>query len=629
MKMKLSTRQLNIFLLLLLGFAVLWHLQSYVGMYYDDYGNASLSYGFTVPDVEGTNYSLSQLFEWAKHCYLNWGGRILYAAAFIIPLLRNGISAFMTVQSVVMILICAAAYQIICRYTDKKYAIPSIAMLYILYGLIGSGIHSRGTYWASASVLYVWPLLPLFASFLLYIKTCENIKKGIEVSYKRVLPSMGVLLFFAACSQEQIGISVLLYYIFYILFDHLKEWKRYKKLDIFVLAISIISYLILFCAPGNFKRLNGNEGFAGLSLFGKIAFNMPKVLGVFFDRGMARFNILLWIGMCIMTVYLVKKNAGLSFFGLSTGLIGLVYAGLLTEVIRLPGLIQNCFYFFFLLNLLLLSLFYFSYTKRMAVNALVIAAGGSVFCLLYSPSVHARSYIEYLYIVFILLVILFLDAYERYSFYSLFQAAAIIFMAVLGLKSIGNFHQSLEGYRENYFALEFNHQRLKNYDNEQGEMIFLSKLANDEYRLELPYDPGFSYIEYWMKEYYNIPQSVVFQWGDLEVEKNIEISGDFYKDGWFGKSGFVRADSKKTKTVKLGAYMIPSAPVPIRLVCSVEGNETVFLLEEGDNTFYLDLSDYEGRQVEIELTASETFNLKELGIGEDDRDLSMVLKIYQ
>lgn len=629
MKLKLDKRQLNIFLLLLLGFAVLWHLQSYVGMYYDDYGNASLSYGFTVPGVEGANYTLSQLLEWARHCYLNWGGRILYATAFIIPLLKNGIAAFMTVQSVVMILICAAAYKIICHYTDEKYAVPGILLLYILYGLIGSGIHSRGTYWASASVLYVWPLLPLFVSFLIYIKTCEKIKRGIEVSYKKVLPSMAVLLFFAACSQEQVGISVLIYYVFYILFDHLKGWKKYKKLDLFVLAVSLISYLILFCSPGNFKRLNGNEGFASLSLFEKIAVNMPKVLSMFFESGMARFNILLFIGMCIMSVYLLKENRKLSFFSVSTGFIGLIYAGLLMNIIRLPALLQNCFYFLFILNLLLLSLFYFSYTKRMAVNALVIAAGGSVFCLLYSPAVHARSYIEYLYIVFILLVILFIDAYERYSFYSLFQAAALVFMVVLGIKSITNFQQSLNGYRENYFALEFNHQKLKSYDKKQGRTIFLSKLANDEYRVELPYDPDFSYIEYWVKEYYNIPQEVVFQWGNLEVEKNIEVSGDFYEDGWFGKNASVKVNTEKTKQLKLGAYIIPTAPVAIQLICSVEGKEIVFTPEEGNNTFFLDLSNYEGRVLEVSISASETYNLKELEIGEDDRDLSMVLKIYQ
>ena len=45
-----------------------------VGMYYDDFGNASLSYGYDSSSIIGTNYTIMDLAKWSKFIYLNWGG---------------------------------------------------------------------------------------------------------------------------------------------------------------------------------------------------------------------------------------------------------------------------------------------------------------------------------------------------------------------------------------------------------------------------------------------------------------------------------------------------------------------------------------------------------------------------
>lgn len=101
-----------------------------VGMYYDDFGNASLSYGYDSSQIAGTNYSMKDLYMWAKYIYFNWGGRIIYAL-MLIPLLKNEIL-------------------------------------------------TMGMYWASASVLYVWPVL----FFILLILHYGNLKKKINDSEK-------------------------------------------------------------------------------------------------------------------------------------------------------------------------------------------------------------------------------------------------------------------------------------------------------------------------------------------------------------------------------------------------------------------------------------------------------------
>ena len=84
-------------------FLLFYFISDVITMYFDDYGNASLSYGYLVENVPGTNYTITQLLEWAKFIYNNWGGRIFYAIVFIIPLLKHGIKAYMFIQSFVLI----------------------------------------------------------------------------------------------------------------------------------------------------------------------------------------------------------------------------------------------------------------------------------------------------------------------------------------------------------------------------------------------------------------------------------------------------------------------------------------------------------------------------------------------
>ncbi len=53
-------RIIEIVLFLLFIMYVIAH-HRHVGMYFDDFGNASLSYGYSNPDVHGTNYTFRQI----------------------------------------------------------------------------------------------------------------------------------------------------------------------------------------------------------------------------------------------------------------------------------------------------------------------------------------------------------------------------------------------------------------------------------------------------------------------------------------------------------------------------------------------------------------------------------------
>ena len=195
----------TMFFVFLSIFILQYFLSSVICMYFDDFGNASLSYSYVTPNVEGTNYSFSQLLEWASQIYNNWGGRIFYAIFFIIPLLKNGISAYMFVQSIVVTFIIYFMYKIIklmCRSEKNNVLIP--ITLTALYLCINIEFLRLGTFWASASVLYVWPMLPFFAFIYYYLKELNNIDNSGKIKILKDIFLM-FLAFLATFSQEQIG----------------------------------------------------------------------------------------------------------------------------------------------------------------------------------------------------------------------------------------------------------------------------------------------------------------------------------------------------------------------------------------------------------------------------------------
>ena len=64
-----------------------------VFVYYDDFGYLSLSYGNTVPDVIGSNYTLSQLLSFMGKHYFYSNGRLFYLFLFSFLNMIGGLAA--------------------------------------------------------------------------------------------------------------------------------------------------------------------------------------------------------------------------------------------------------------------------------------------------------------------------------------------------------------------------------------------------------------------------------------------------------------------------------------------------------------------------------------------------------
>lgn len=492
-------------------FILLAFQHSVISMYFDDYGNASLSYSYWVSNVDGTNYTISQLLEWAGHIYNNWGGRILYAIVFIIPLLKHGIKAYMFVQTFVITGIIFFMYKIIKYYSKKQKYISIVPIiLLILYTCIDLSYLRHGIYWASASVLYVWPLLPFMALLYYYVVLCDKQKNNIK--FNKVISSLIIIFlsFLTTFSQEQIGVGLIGFVILYIIFHHFKEIKKYLVIDLPLLITTVISYLFLFMAPGNWVRMETNKEFAKLSFIGKINYNYSGILkNIFLDK----MKIFMYI-LCLLLIYMIYKifrniKSKNKYFLIVPSIISIIQILLMRyNYIFFNDIVFNITSTLWLLSFFIISIMYFKNNKVIEFTSFEVAAIGTIFCLLLSPTIGGRTGIPYIFFIILIITKLLIDVLNDNKFFKIICSLLIIYLTIRGGK---NYINTYFGYSNNHAIMELNDQILSSYNNE--DIIKLYKVKNSVYGSTQSYEEPS--MDFWIKEYYNIPQKVKFEWEDI------------------------------------------------------------------------------------------------------------------
>ena len=501
----------SVVLIFLIIFIMLLFQNLSVSMYYDDFGNASLSYGYVTPNVAGSDYNFSQIMEWSSQIYNTWGGRILYAN-FIIPLLKFGITRYMVVQTFVMAALFFVMYKISNKITNSKNNIFVPIVMFALYMGIDMTFLKHGVYWASASILYVWPMLPLFTLIYAYISVIDKIKEKKKINICIYLPIMIILSFLTCFSQEQIGIAMIVFFIMYILIDHIKEIKKYIVVDGILLLSSIASYLALFLAPGNWVRMNTNDEFNNFSLFEKISNNFTPIIRSIFSVNMINILIIISICMLILIFKIVKDNSKknkkyMLLYTIPIILIVLAIIFVFTD----NGYIYVTACIVWLLSFLVISLLYVKNTKSVGiVIALEFAAAASVFCLLISPNMPNRVLLPLIFILILIISATFKNLFDKGN--RTLKLVMIIWIGILLVYGTKLYLKTYRGYNENYTINELNFRILSSYNGED-KTIVLYKLKDSWYASTMPYDEESIY--YWMWEYFDIPMDVNFVWIDL------------------------------------------------------------------------------------------------------------------
>ena len=86
-----------------------------VFVYYDDFGYLSLSYGNTVPDVIGSNYTLSQLLTFMGKHYFYSNGRLFYLFLFSFLNMIGGLAAVQAFMATSVLAILILVHYVVMR----------------------------------------------------------------------------------------------------------------------------------------------------------------------------------------------------------------------------------------------------------------------------------------------------------------------------------------------------------------------------------------------------------------------------------------------------------------------------------------------------------------------------------
>lgn len=493
-------------LILLLLLLLIQH--NVVGLYYDDFGNASLSYGYDSSSIPGTAYTLKDLIEWAKYTYNNWGGRILYAL-ILIPLTKHNAVLFGIVQSIIITLLFLISYLFASQYKEKKsFSISGLVVAILTYFSLYGDINRYGIYWASASVLYVWPLLFFILAAYVYEKACVQEEESGKIRSSCYFLLL-LLVPLVTLSQEQLGFAFAAWTCCQGLLKLIR--KKINKLDIFLIVWSLITYALFLSAPGNWKRLADSGEFAQLSIFQKVIYNVPNILNLMLYEGLRYFNVLLAVSGLFMVLRSRRKKKLFKIIS-SVIIIAQIISILIPGVGTLDLIVFSCF----IINMFLILLDYYHSHQRRRFIQLLISGVASVCFLIVSPSLQMRSFIPYVCFFTILIGDVFADYITETGMNTRTKKAfAIVAFTAMTVPAFYCAAVNYIGYKQNDYIQQYNDKIFRSYDGTQ-ERLYLLSYGNRKYRAQMPSDSGYASIGSWMKEYYNIPQSVMLIWKPLD-----------------------------------------------------------------------------------------------------------------
>lgn len=539
------------------------HRALYLG--HDDYGYASLSYiGYGGP-WGMSNTSFRNVLQFLAAHYCKWGGRVLYFF-FEIVLLRAGIRAYRIAQCVVILLIFWSMYVLALRVPalgksprgdapGGSASVPAgrrdlpgasarasagrrdlpgaawqartegdnpwlAALICLSYGMIGLRVTRDSVFWITASVLYLWPLLPLFLFFVFYAGEERRTAPG--------LLACGLLAFLAAWSQEQLSVMTVAAVGLYALIRAARN-RRLALADVLMVISAFVGFLVLVLAPGQSARMAMNADFYSLSLGEKLAQNVPRIfLGMFVPGDGDMIPFLFFLSVIFLTARNLGRSGRLSgkiFHG--TALALALFVLMLTASVGNAGVgyfYQKAQGTALAVPVLALSVLGAAWMIFEALWALLlendfagfcIFAGGilSEACMVVSPVFPDRSLTPWDISVFFLIAACFRDVYDqRRRFY-------VPALAAFAAMSLWNFGWITAGYYRNRAANAYNDTVLREVSTrvKAGENVggaVLLRLPDRAFATAQPYEDGHKYIQDYIRWYYELPDDFLLDYRD-------------------------------------------------------------------------------------------------------------------
>lgn len=497
---KIKEKNKIIFITIWLVFLIFLIIQHrFIYMHFDDFGYASLSYGYTGND-NGMSWTLKDFFSFLVWHYNNWGGRVLFYGIEILAL-KCGEWCIQLLQAILIWIISWFSYLLVKR---KEFDCVAAWIVIILYGTICLSAASDGLFWYAASAGYVWPFAFFFGG-LFFMQRMKS-KKDILIS--------AVLFFIAGFSHEQISVAVIMFIVVCVIIDlFFKKEINIKRITIFVCGI--LGSLIEICAPGNFVRADSGDNleFYQQSFLEKIRETVPIILKINLGPVNWILIVVLMIVLSLICYYIAKHNKKYIIFIVAAINVFVDIAMIITMSCDINGMLADVIR----LTFVLLCFFQFSYylliKGKDCYFALLVGGVCSQGMLVVSPAIYYRSVLPFQLIIHVIIAYILIS-----SILYLKNIVLFIGLTIITVPSIYNIGYITLGYYNNSQINLINRYKLKERSTQikagdEINTIILYRLVDDRFTSQMPYQQKF--IEVWVKNYFEIPQEIEFVWQEF------------------------------------------------------------------------------------------------------------------
>lgn len=449
--MKRQYKKYLFYLIIIIIFGLIYILNSKTLLVSDDYAYHFLFAGRTPTNTTKLIANPIDIFISMYNHWNLWGGRV--SIHYLLQLtFMFGTNFFNIINSVMFVLLGLLIYKHINNTKEIK-----LMLLLFIYSMIFLFVPQPGStiFWKSGSANYLWSSVLILCMTLIYKKHYDNnnIKDNIKNSFFIFL--LGLIV---GCCNENSGCALILAEILFIIIYKYK-YKKIPKWAITGLIGTIIGYIFLIIAPGNYIRASimyPKKNYSLESMFKEFLL-LTKLSYYYLNTA-----IILTI-ISLVIIYKKKESLKKLIDKYCIQIIFLIFT--LTSIYSLimsPAYPERCWFFAFVYLLIIIgiNLNYFDYKKEY-INKIVI-----------------------------------------------------IFISIITLNAISEYGQAYDNIDESYNELKEQLVSIENQINNGQKDITVHAIYNHTGKYNAFTDNGYltndadSWFNRWMAEYYNVDSIV-------------------------------------------------------------------------------------------------------------------------
>ena len=434
------------------------------------------------------NLGLHRIIGQTLGMYFDWEGRL--ASRILINLLTYHKLLFNLLEA---FFISGCIYLMNNLFKPKNEKLFFLLTVW-LFLLLENKIFTQTILWVAGSITYLFPTLLIFSYLFLYyhyILEKTTYPKIIYIVFS--LASLALAMF-----VENIAFAFVLLN-FLLIINYYFQKKLVNKLLVVNSCFSLLGALIMFFSPGSNKRmLMEDVAFSKLSFLSKLATNYHKFINYTISSNIFLVIIMSSVGIILSHKYI--KNIFLKIIAILSISVYPLISIIFTLQSKSLSLFSNLYWSFYLIYILILSFIYLKEKKKQYYFfILVIPALASNIIMLLTPAISSRTglfNIIFLGYYFIFLLDNLVSSKVLKAFYKP-ACFVTILLGLIYLVAYYNLHR---------FTLFQEKEILKHQKDKQVTIYEVP-----EY-LAWGLTPRGEYHVKTFKEYYNLPEDIVFNY---------------------------------------------------------------------------------------------------------------------